>query len=62
LKNIKRHPTILDNVTIYANATVLGGDVVVGENSIIGANVWITQSIPKNSIVTYKSDIKISRI
>jgi serine O-acetyltransferase len=61
LKNVKRHPTILDNVTIYANATILGGDVVVGENSIIGANVWITQSIPKNSIVTYKSDIKISR-
>jgi serine O-acetyltransferase len=62
LKNVKRHPTILDNVTIYANATVLGGDVVIGENSIIGANVWITQSIPKNSIVTYKSDIKISSI
>ena len=62
LKNVKRHPTILDNVTIYANATILGGDVVIGENCIIGANVWITRSIPKNSIVTYKSDIKISNI
>ena len=60
LKNTKRHPTIKDNVTIYANATILGGDVVIGENTTIGANVWITQSIPANSIVTYKSDIKIT--
>ncbi|WP_452600360.1 serine O-acetyltransferase EpsC [Pontimicrobium sp. MEBiC01747] len=60
LSNTKRHPTINNNVTIYANATILGGTVVIGENSIIGANVWITKSIPKNSIVTYKSDIKIT--
>ncbi|WP_178990107.1 serine O-acetyltransferase EpsC [Winogradskyella schleiferi] len=60
LKGVKRHPTILDHVTIYANATILGGDVIIGEHSTIGANVWITKSIPKNSIVTYKSDIKIS--
>ena len=62
LKGTKRHPTILDNVTIYANATILGGDVIIGENSVIGANVWITQSIPENSVVTYKSDIKISNL
>ena len=61
LANTKRHPTINDHVTIYANATVLGGDVVIGKNSIIGANVWITKSIPENSIVTYKSDIKITK-
>ena len=56
----KRHPTIEDNVTIYANATILGGDIVIGANSIIGANVWITQSVPENSLVTYQSEIKIS--
>ncbi|WP_299106763.1 serine O-acetyltransferase EpsC [uncultured Winogradskyella sp.] len=60
LKGIKRHPTIMDNVTIYANATILGGDVVIGANSVIGANVWITQSIPEDSTVTYKSDIRIT--
>lgn len=60
LSQTKRHPTIHNNVTIYANATILGGEVVIGENSIIGANVWITESVPKNSLVTYKSDIKIS--
>lgn len=56
----KRHPTIEENVTIYANATVLGGDIIIGANSIIGANVWITQSIPANSVVSYQTEIKIS--
>ena len=60
LASVKRHPTIENNVTIYANATILGGDIVIGANSIIGANVWITQSIPPNSLVTYQSEIKIS--
>ncbi|WP_452231110.1 MULTISPECIES: serine O-acetyltransferase EpsC [unclassified Lacinutrix] len=59
LASTKRHPTIEDNVTIYANATILGGDIVIGANSIIGANVWITQSVPENSLVTYQSEIKI---
>ncbi|MFH4968676.1 serine O-acetyltransferase EpsC [Gaetbulibacter sp. M240] len=59
LASVKRHPTIEDNVTIYANATILGGDIIIGKNSIIGANVWITQSVPENSVVTYQTEIKI---
>jgi len=59
MKSTKRHPTIEDNVTIYANATILGGDIVIGANSTIGANVWITQSVPENSLVTYQTEIKI---
>jgi serine O-acetyltransferase len=59
LESTKRHPTIEDNVTIYANATILGGDIVIGANSTIGANVWITQSVPENSLVTYQTEIKI---
>lgn len=58
LANTKRHPTIEDNVTIYANATILGGDITIGENCIIGANVWITESIPPNTIVSHQSSIK----
>lgn len=54
LKNIKRHPTILDNVTIYANASILGADTVIGENSIIGCNTFITKSVPNNSVIIYK--------
>lgn len=59
LASTKRHPTIENNVCIYANATILGGDIVIGANSIIGANVWITQSVPENSLVTYQTEIKI---
>jgi serine O-acetyltransferase len=59
LSSTKRHPTIESNVTMYANATILGGNVVIGENSVIGANVCITDTIPKNSIVTIESEYKI---
>ena len=47
----KRHPTIGDGATIYSGATLLGGDTVVGERSTIGGNVWLTHSVPANSVV-----------
>ncbi|MCF8714198.1 serine acetyltransferase [Joostella atrarenae] len=62
LQHTKRHPTIENNVTIYANATILGGNTVIGENSIIGGNVWLTKSIPANSIVSHTPDIKIKTV
>ena len=57
----KRHPTIEDNVTIYAGATILGGDTVVGANSVIGGNVWITESIPPNSMIYNRPSEYITR-
>lgn len=59
LRNLKRHPTIKNNVTIYANATILGGDTIIGANSIIGGNVWLTASVPKNSMVSHTPQINI---
>lgn len=59
VKDTKRHPTVEDNVTVYANATILGGDTVIGANSIIGGNVWITTSVPPNSIAYHTPEIKI---
>ncbi len=59
LRNIKRHPTIKSNVTIYANATILGGETVIGKNSVIGGNVWLTQSVPDNSMVSHTPQINI---
>lgn len=56
---MKRHPTIGNNVTIYANATILGGNTVIGDNAVIGGNVWITHSIPEKSLVYHKSEIII---
>jgi serine O-acetyltransferase len=62
LKGQKRHPTLEDSVTIYANATIVGGETVVGAGSTIGASVFLTQSVPPHSLVTYeKIDIKVTR-
>jgi serine O-acetyltransferase len=48
----KRHPTIEDDVVIYAGATVLGGKTVIAKGSVIGGNVWLTNSVPENSMIT----------
>jgi serine O-acetyltransferase len=49
--DVKRHPTIEDEVTIYANATILGGETVIGRGSVIGGSVWITSSVPPGSTI-----------
>ncbi len=54
LRGKKRHPTVEDNVTIYAGTTVMGGDTVVGAGSTVGANVFLTHSVPPNSLVYYE--------
>jgi serine O-acetyltransferase len=47
----KRHPTIEEEVIIYSGATILGGDTVIGARSVIGGNVWITASVPPDTLV-----------
>lgn len=54
LRGTKRHPTVEDGVTIYAGTTIMGGDTVIGAGSTIGANVFLTQSVPANSLVYYE--------
>jgi serine O-acetyltransferase len=51
LRGKKRHPTIEDKVTIYPGATILGGETVIGRGSTIGGNVFLTTSVPANSLV-----------
>jgi|CXWL01.1.fsa_nt_gi serine O-acetyltransferase len=53
IRATKRHPTVRDNVTIYANAIILGGNTVIGEGSTIGGSVFVTSSVPPNSVVTF---------
>ncbi|HXJ37354.1 MAG TPA: serine O-acetyltransferase EpsC [Candidatus Eisenbacteria bacterium] len=50
----QRHPTIEDNVTIYAGATILGGQTVIGAGSVIGGNVWLVESVPPGSHITFE--------
>jgi len=55
LRGQKRHPTIEDRVTVYAGATIIGGDTVVGAGSTIGASVFLTTSVPPNSLVVLEA-------
>src|SRR6185503_18059960 len=55
LRGQKRHPTVEDHVAIYAGTTVMGGDTVVGAGSTIGANVFLTHSVPPNSLVVFEN-------
>ncbi len=49
-RNIKRHPTIKDNVIVGSGAQILG-PVVIGKNSRIGANAVVLKDVPEN--ITY---------
>ena len=49
-RNIKRHPTIEDEVVIGSGAQVLG-PVTVGRCAKIGANAVITKDVPEKAIM-----------
>jgi serine O-acetyltransferase len=51
IKGIDRHPIVEDEVIVYSEATILGR-VRIGRGSVIGGNVWLTHSVPPNSVVT----------
>jgi serine O-acetyltransferase len=59
---MKRHPTIEDEVTIYSGATILGGKTVVGKGSVIGGNVWLTSSVPAYSRVLLPEGDHFARV
>ena len=59
LKNIKRHPTIGNNVTLYADAFVFGGDTIIGDNVIVGNNAIIRESVEANKVVYLKNEVII---
>jgi serine O-acetyltransferase len=50
-KSYPRHPIIEDGVVIYAGASVLGR-ITVGARSTIAGNVWLTRSVPPDSVIT----------
>jgi len=49
-RNIKRHPTLMDNVVVGSGAQILG-PVVVGKNAKIGANAVVTKNVQENSVM-----------
>jgi len=49
-RDVKRHPTLKDNVVVGSGAQVLG-PVVVGKNAKIGANAVVTKDVPENAVM-----------
>ena len=47
-RNIKRHPTLKDNVIVGSSAQVLG-PIVVGKYARIGANTVVLKNVPQNA-------------
>ena len=49
-RNIKRHPTLEDNVVIGSGAQILG-PVIIGKNSLFGAIAVVTKDVSAKSIM-----------
>ena len=49
-REIKRHPTLKDNVVVGSGAQVLG-PITVGKNAKIGANAVVTKDVPENGVM-----------
>ena len=49
-RDVKRHPSLKNNVVVGAGAQVLG-PVTVGENAKIGANAVVTKNVPENAVM-----------
>jgi serine O-acetyltransferase len=50
VKGGARHPIVEDDVILYAGATILGR-VTIGRGSVIGGGVWLTRSVPSETIL-----------
>jgi serine O-acetyltransferase len=49
-RQIKRHPTLKDNVVVGSGAQILG-PITIGDNSKIGANAVVTKDVEANAIM-----------
>ena len=49
-RNIKRHPTLEDNVVVGSGAQILG-PIIIKKNSLVGANAVVTKDVPENAVM-----------
>ena len=47
-RNIKRHPTLMDNVIVGSSAQILG-PITIGKYARIGANTVVLKNVPENA-------------
>ncbi len=49
-RNMKRHPTLENNVVVGSGAQILG-PITIGKNSLIGSNSVVTKNVPEKSVM-----------
>ena len=49
-RDIKRHPTLMDNVVVGSGAQILG-PIIIGKNAKVGANAVVTKNVPENAVM-----------
>ena len=49
-RNVKRHPTLNNNVVIGSGAQVLG-PITIGEHAKVGANAVVTHDVPPHAVM-----------
>jgi len=49
-RDIKRHPTLENNVVVGSGAQVLG-PIIIGKNAKIGANAVVTKDVSENAVM-----------
>ena len=49
-RDMKRHPTLEDNVVVGSGAQILG-PIIIGKNSLIGSNSVVTKNVTEKSIM-----------
>ena len=49
-RDVKRHPTLKNNVVIGSGAQVLG-PIIVGEHAKVGANAVVTHDVPPHAVM-----------
>ena len=49
-RNMKRHPTLEDNVVVGSGAQILG-PITIGKNSLVGSNSVVTKNVSEKSVM-----------
>ena len=49
-RDVKRHPTLKDNVVVGSGAQIFG-PIVVGKNAKVGANAVVTKDVSENAVM-----------
>lgn len=58
--DVKRHPTLGNNVTVCAGSRVLG-DITLGNNVFVCPHAVVTDSVPENTTVSIVNELQLTK-